>query len=290
MPPTATPLAEPALRPIGVFDSGVGGLSVLREIHHALPAETLLYVADSGHAPYGDKTPAYIQARAERIIEFFVAQNAKAVVVACNTVTGLSISHLRQRFHHLPIVAIEPAVKPAALATHSGVVGVLATRQTVASPGLARLVANHANGTRMLLQACPGWVERVECGELDSPATEAAVAEYVRPLVEQGTDTLVLGCTHYPFLAPVIQRVAGPQVLVINPAPAVARELGRRLAQHGLAASTGTPSQPTRFWTSGDVTRAEQVMSALWGRAVVAVALPDEYARLDNPACDKKPL
>lgn len=286
MPPTAAPPVEPALRPIGVFDSGVGGLSVLREVHRALPAEALLYVADSGHAPYGDKTPAYIQARAERIIEFFIDQGTKAVVVACNTVTGLSITHLRERFARLPIVAIEPAVKPAAQTTRSGVVGVLATRQTVASPGLARLVAHHANGTRMLLQACPGWVELVERGELDGPTTEAAVATYVRPLVEQGADTLVLGCTHYPFLAPVIQRVAGPQVQVIDPAPAVARELGRRLLQHGLAAPADTPTTPTRFWTSGDVVRAEQVMAGLWGRAVEVTALPTDYARLNNPLCD----
>lgn len=285
MPPAAAPPVDPALRPIGVFDSGVGGLSVLREVQRALPAEALLYVADSGHAPYGEKTPAYIQARAERIIEFLIAQGAKAVVVACNTVTGLSIAHLRERFAGLPIVAIEPAVKPAAQATRSGVVGVLATRQTVASPGLARLVAHHANGTRMLLQACPGWVERVERGELDSPATEAAVAEYVRPLVEQGADTLVLGCTHYPFLAPVIQRVAGPQVQVINPAPAVARELGRRLGQHELAA-TATNTASAHFWTSGDTTRAQLIMSALWGQAVEVTALPADYARLDSPVCD----
>ncbi|HEX5806069.1 MAG TPA: glutamate racemase [Macromonas sp.] len=285
MPPTNTTPPEPDQRPIGVFDSGVGGLSVLQEIRHALPAETLLYVADSGHAPYGEKTPAYIQARAERLIEFFLAQGAKAVVVACNTVTGLSIAHLRERFAGLPIVAIEPAVKPAAQATRSGVVGVLATRQTVASPGLARLVANHANGTRMLLQACPGWVERVEHGELDGPATEAAVAAYVQPLLDQGADTLVLGCTHYPFLAPVIQRVAGPQVQVINPAPAVARELRRRLVQHGLAATGNSPA-PAHFWTSGDVTRAEQVMSALWGQEVVVAALPTDYAQLNSPVCD----
>lgn len=280
MHPTSATPPEPDLRPIGVFDSGVGGLSVLQEIRHALPAETLLYVADSGHAPYGEKTPAYIQARAERLIEFFLVQGAKAVVVACNTVTGLSIAHLRERFAGLPIVAIEPAVKPAALATRSGVVGVLATRQTVASPGLARLVANHANGTRMLLQACPGWVERVERGELDGPATEAAVAEYVRPLVEQGADTLVLGCTHYPFLAPVIQRVAGSQVQVINPAPAVARELGRRLLQLRLAAQASTAQPILRLWTSGDTVRAQNVMSTLWGNPVEVDPLPAPYAHI----------
>ncbi|GAB3183634.1 glutamate racemase [Hydrogenophaga aquatica] len=260
--------------PVGVFDSGVGGMSVLREIRRAMPGETLHYVADSGHAPYGEKSTEYIESRAVHIIEFLRTLEAKAIVVACNTVTGLVIQRLRERFPDLPTVAIEPAVKPAALATRSGVVGVLATRQTVASPGLARLVSTYSNGKRMLLQACPGWVERVERGELDSPDTEAAVATYVRPLVEQGADTLVLGCTHYPFLAPVIQRMAGPNVQVIDPAAAVARELARRLAQMGLEAPTGHHAAPEHFWTSGDVGQAERVMTRLWGHPVHPRPLP----------------
>lgn len=279
MPPTGLLPHAQAYAPIGVFDSGVGGLSVLREIRAALPHEALLYVADSGHAPYGDKAPAYIQARAERIIDFFLSQGTKAVVVACNTVTGLSIAHLRHRHPQLPIVAIEPAVKPAVQTTRSGVVGVLATRQTVASPGLARLVATHAQGTHLLLQACPGWVELVERGELSGPDTQAAVAAYVQPLIEQGADTLVLGCTHYPFLAPVIHNVAGPTVHIINPAPAVARELARRLLHLGLALPL-QPGQatPPLVWTSGDPARSQQVMQALWGHALNVQALPAAYA------------
>lgn len=267
-----SPLAATA--PVGVFDSGVGGLSVLREIHAQHPAEPLIYVADSGHAPYGDKPVDFIEARAQRLIEHLQACGAKAIVVACNTVTGLVIERLRQRHPQLPIVAIEPAVKPAAQATRSGVVGVLATRRTVASPGLARLVDTYAQGRRILLQACPGWVELVEQGLLDGPQTEAAVAAYVEPLLAQGADTLVLGCTHYPFLAPVIQRLAGASVRIIDPAAAVARELGRRLQHAGLAAPAGGPAASVTFWTSGDVQQAARVMQTLWGQPARPRPLP----------------
>jgi len=259
--------------PVGVFDSGVGGLSVLREIHAQLPQEALMYVADSGHAPYGDKPTEYIEARAICIISHLLAEGAKAIVVACNTVTGLIIEHLRQRFDGLLIVAIEPAVKPAALSTRSGVVGVLATRQTVASPGLARLVQAHGQGRQILLQPCPGWVERVEAGALDDPDTESAVRHFIQPLLDQGADTLVLGCTHYPFLAPVIQRLAGHEVQVIDPSGAVARELGRQLAVRGLAAPALATAPAVRFWSSGEVQQAQAVMSRLWGKPVVAEPL-----------------
>lgn len=260
-------------RPIGVFDSGVGGLSVLREIRRALPAETLCYVADSAHAPYGERSVAYIEARSRHIIGFLQAQGAKAVVVACNTVTGLVIGHLRAAFPGLPLIAIEPAVKPAAQSTHSGVIGLLATRQTVASPGLQRLLQLHASGRQVLLQACPGWVERVERGELDGAETEAAVAQFLRPLLAQGADTLVLGCTHYPFLAPLIRRLAGPSVQVLDPAPAVARELARRLAALDLL-NPATEVGREQFWTSADPRRIGPVISALWGAPVEPALLP----------------
>ena len=235
--------------PIGVFDSGVGGLSVLREIHRALPSEALLYAADSGHAPYGDKPVAYIEARSEHLVRFLREQGAKSVVGACNTVTGLVIRHLRDHHPDLPLVAIEPAVKPGALHTRTGVVGVLATRQTVASPGLARLIEQHAQGVRVLAQACPGWVERVERGELATPDTLATVAAQVQPLLDQGADTLVLGCTHYPFLAPLIRQVAGPGVALIDPA------------------------EPT-FWSSAPTDQAAAVIGMLWGAPVGVQALP----------------
>lgn len=269
--PAAT--AQDRSRPIGVFDSGVGGLSVLREIRRALPAEALCYVADSAHAPYGERSVAYIEARSRHIIGFLQAKGAKAVVVACNTVTGLVIGHLRAAFPGLPLIAIEPAVKPAAQSTRSGVIGLLATRQTVASPGLQRLLQLHASDRQVLLQACPGWVERVERGELDGAETEAAVAQYLRPLLAQGVDTLVLGCTHYPFLAPLIRRLAGPAVQVLDPAPAVARELARRLAALDLL-NPATEAGDERFWTSADPRRIGPVISALWGAPVEPALLP----------------
>lgn len=254
-----------AQAPIGVFDSGVGGLSVLRAIHALLPHEALHYVADSGYAPYGDKSPAFIQARAEKVLAFLQSQGVKAVVVACNTVTGLSISQLRQRYPTLPIVAIEPAVKPAVAHTRSGTVGILATRNTVTSPGLARLIEQYAQGTQVLAQACPGWVEWVERGEWSHPHALQAVRELVLPLLDQGADVLALGCTHYPFLREAIEAVAGPGVHIIDPAPAVARELARRLeAEKLLAAAHETEPPSIQFWTTGTLETVQPVMQRLW--------------------------
>jgi glutamate racemase len=251
--------------PIGVFDSGVGGLSVLRAIHAQLPHEALHYVADSGHAPYGDKSPAFIQERAEKVVGFLLSKGVKAVVVACNTVTGLSISQLRERFPMLPMVAIEPAVKPAVAQTRSGTVGVLATRNTVASPGLARLIEQHAQGVKVLAQACPGWVEFVERGEWDQPPAIEAVRQQVQPLLNQGADVLALGCTHYPFLRAAIEAVAGPGVQIIDPAPAVARELARRLATDHLLATASQPQAPTiELWTTGALEAVVPVVKRLW--------------------------
>ncbi|WP_373497730.1 glutamate racemase, partial [Desulfococcus sp.] len=213
---------------MGVFDSGMGGLSVLREIRKALPREDLLYVADSGYAPYGDRPRDFIERRAEAIADFFLRRGVKAIVAACNTVTGVAIEGLRARCP-VPVVAIEPAIKPAAGMTKSGVVGVLATSRTIDSPRVSRLISLYGSGVRVLLQPCPGLVERVERAELESPATGALVERYVAPMLEKGADTIVLGCTHYPFLNPLIRAIAGPGITVIDPAAAVARELGRRL-------------------------------------------------------------
>src|SRR4051812_18018744 len=170
---------------IGVFDSGVGGLSVLREIRALLPAERVVYVADSAYAPYGEQSARTVGDRAEAMVDFFCSHGAKAIVVACNTATAMAIEALRIRAA-LPIVAIEPAVKPAAAMTRSGVIGILATRQTLASERFARLVEEHAKGVNVLVAACPGFVELVEKGELAGAATQALVEHHVRPLVERG--------------------------------------------------------------------------------------------------------
>src|SRR5690606_34331294 len=188
---------------IGVFDSGVGGLSVLREIRAQLPAEDLLYVADSGAAPYGERTEEFIRGRVRAIVEFFLRRQVKAIVVACNTATAVAVELIRSQYD-IPVVAVEPAVKPAAALTKSGVIGVLATSRTLSSERFARLAGNYGEGVTVLLQACPGFVEQVEKGELDSVETRGLVQRYVGPLIDQGVDTLVLGCTHYPFLRAAI--------------------------------------------------------------------------------------
>ena len=253
---------NPPRRPIGVFDSGVGGLSVLREIRRELPGEDLLYVADSGHAPYGDKPTELIEARAIAIVEFLLSRNAKAIVVACNTATGVAIKMLRTRFS-VPIVAMEPAVKPAVAITTSGVIGVLATGRTIASDNFTRLHERFGADVKILMQACPGLVEQVETGDLASGKTRALIKRYVLPLLEQRADTIVLGCTHYPFLIPLILEIAGSSVAIIDPSAAIARELRRRLSSADLL-SFEERAGIEQFWTSAVTDVAQSVISQLW--------------------------
>jgi glutamate racemase len=247
-------------------------LSVLREIRRELPGEDLIYVADSGYAPYGDRAEEYVRGRAIAVMEFLRSQSAKAVVVACNTATGIAVDALRARYD-VPIVAIEPAVKPAAAQTRSSVVGVLATTQTLAGQKFAKLVNTHAGDVEVLTQACPGLVEKVESADLASGATRALVEQYLQPLLARGADTIVLGCTHYPFVADLIRDVAGPSVTVIDSAVPVARELRRRLQASGLLAPE-TRRGSEHFWTTGPPDRVRSVIAQLWGGEVDVRAVP----------------
>jgi glutamate racemase len=255
---------------IGVFDSGVGGLSVLRHVRAQLPSVPLLYVADSGHVPYGDKTQDYIRDRSLVLTEFLVRHGAAAVVIACNTATAAAAAPLRARFT-LPIIAMEPAVKPAVSATRSGVVGVLATVGTLESARFAALLEQYAGEVEIVTQACPGLVEKVEAGELRSAATRDLVARYARALVDRGADTIVLGCTHYPFLRPLISEIVGPGVQLIDTGEAVARQLVRRLPEALIGRIDAQPTE--RFWTTGDARSAARIVSQLWGRPAIVEAL-----------------
>jgi glutamate racemase len=248
--------------PIGVFDSGVGGLSVLREIRLRLPHESLLYIADSGHVPYGEKSPEFIRERCRTIAQFLLEQGAKALVVACNTATAAGIAELRLLYPSLPLVGMEPAVKPAALATRSGVVGVLATTGTLRSAKFAALLDRFASDIRVITQPCPGLVECIEAGELDTPGTRALLEGFIRPLIEQGCDTVILGCTHYPFIKPLLREMLPASVALVDTGAAVARHLERVLADHERLAS-GPPT--SRFWSSGDPRRLAAVLPVLWG-------------------------
>lgn len=266
------------MRPIGVFDSGVGGLSVLCEIRKELPGEELLYVADSGFGPYGDLPEQLIEARSVALIEFLLSRQAKAIVVACNTITGVAIRALRTRYP-VPIVGMEPAVKPAASATRSGVVGVLATTRTLSSDNFLRLQERFGTNVDILVQPCPGLADRVEAGGLAGAKTRALVERYVQPVLERGADIIVLGCTHYPFLTSLIQSIAGPEVTIIDPAPAVARELRRRLEELDLLA-LGTFSGAERFWSSEAPAKAQSIISRLWRADVEVRALPANFREI----------
>jgi glutamate racemase len=251
--------------PIGVFDSGVGGLTILRAVRDALPHEDLVYVADSAHLPYGQKPAEFVLGRATAITGFMVEQGVKAVVVACNTATAAALGTLRTRFA-LPFIGVEPAVKPAATATRSGVIGVLATPTTLASKHFRALLDRFAHDARVLQQPCSGLAEHIERGEFDDEATEALVREFVEPLLAAGADAIVLGCTHYPFVAHIVQRIAGPHVAVIENGTAVAKELARQLAVRGIRKPSGAGRQT--FWFSGASADAERVLARLWAPEV----------------------
>ncbi|MCX4218283.1 glutamate racemase [Pseudomonas sp. MCal1] len=236
--------------PIAVFDSGVGGVSVLAEIQHLLPNESLLYLGDCGHIPYGEKTPEFIRQRCSVMAGFFREQGAKALVIACNTATVAGVADLRRDFPEWPIVGMEPAVKPAAAATRSGVVGVLATTGTLQSAKFAALLDRFATDVRVITQPCPGLVELIESGDLNSPQLRALLKHYVDPLLANGCDTIILGCTHYPFLKPMLKSMIPENISLIDTGAAVARQLQRLLAERDLLAEG--PNRPVRFWTSAD--------------------------------------
>lgn len=237
--------------PVGVFDSGVGGLSVWREIARQLPHEKLIYFADQAHLPYGPLPPETVRGHAEAITRFLLEQGCKAIVLACNTASAAALRSLRTTFPNISFIGMEPAVKPAALRTRSRVVGVMATPGTLQGKMFADAVQRFASGVTLINQPCPGLVEQIERGRLDTPDTETLLRELLKPIVSAGADTLVLACTHYPFVRPMIRRLLGPGVDVIDPAPAVALQLQRVLLEHGIAA-TSTAETSHQFLSSGD--------------------------------------
>jgi glutamate racemase len=250
--------------PIGVFDSGVGGLSVLRAIRTQIPAEDIIYFADQGHVPYGPRPLEEVQAFSKSVTRFLLGMGAKLIVVACNAASAASLHQLRRVFPDTPFVGMEPAVKPAAEQTLTGVVGVLATPATFQGALYASVVERFAGNVTLLQDTCPGLVQQIEKGELDSPPTRKILENALRPMLEHGIDTIVLGCTHYPFVIPSIQEIVGHGVRVIDPAPAVARQVGR-LLESGDLRNAGTGSGTLRFFTSGDAATFEKMLPDLLG-------------------------
>jgi glutamate racemase len=264
--------------PVGVFDSGVGGLSITREIMALLPAQPIIYLADQAHAPYGQRPMTAIRTLSEGIARFLLAEGAGVIVIACNTASAAALHWLREQFPAVPFVGMEPAVKPAVERTRSGQVGVIATAATFQGELFASLLDRYASRVAIHTQICPELVSLVEAGELNSPRARGAVAQYLAPLLTVGIDQLVLGCTHYPFLRPLIEEIVGAGVSVIDPAPAVARQAGRVLAQQGwLAEAESFPARGPeigtrqhrrpahRFYTTGDPIRFQAALRDLLG-------------------------
>lgn len=259
--------------PIGVFDSGLGGMSVLHELVRKLPFEDFIYVADSGHCPYGGKTQQQIIARAVAITDFLLARGCKQIVVACNTATIAAVEYLRANYS-TGFVGMEPAVKPAVAQTRSGVVGVLATVATLSGDKLHKLIDRHAGSVRIITQPCPGLPERVEAGDLEGPQTQTLVERYAAPLLAGGADVIVLGSTHYPFLRPLIQRVVGPMVSLLDTGEAVARRVESMLTGNGEDLRADRLEAGTVEWfSSGTVQHMETTGARLWGLPIVARAL-----------------
>lgn len=243
--------------PVGIFDSGVGGLSVLQHIRTALPHEHLLYFADSGYAPYGDKTAAHITERSLAVTAFLVGQGIKALVIACNTATAIAATAIRQAYPDLPIVGIEPGLKPAVKQTKNYIVGVMATHGTITSAKYAALqtTITAESDVTFLSQECVGLADQIEKGELSSLATLQMIERYVAPLIAQGADTLVLGCTHYPFVKEAIAttawRLGGKPVTIIDTGEPVARQLVRLLDMHHLRLDDSHTGTLSAFTTAG---------------------------------------
>ena len=258
--------------PLGVFDSGVGGLSVLRAIRQQLPNENVIYLADQKHVPYGPRPLEEVRAFASGIARFLLGQNAKLIVVACNAASAAALHQLREQFPNTLFVGMEPAIKPAAEQTQSCKVGVLATPATFQGALYASVVERFAHDVTLFQATCPGLVTRIEQGDLDGPRTRAILEEALQPMLAAGIDTIVLGCTHYPFVIPLIQVIAGPQVRVIDPAPAVARQAGRLLQRQGIP-NPGTGLGEVVYYTTGPAARLQELLPRLTGEDGTVVSL-----------------
>ncbi len=262
--------------PIGVFDSGVGGLSVLRAIRQQYPAQPAFYFADQGHVPYGQRSLAEIRAFSREITRFLLDRGARLIIVACNTASAAALHDLRAAYPDVPFVGMEPAVKPAAQGTQTGAVGVLATPATFQSELYASVVERFAQGVRVMQDPCPGLVAQIESGDLSGARTRGILEQAVLPMLAAGVDTIVMGCTHYPFVIPLIRQIAGPDVQVIDPAPAIARQAGRLLTAGGwLECEPGMGAY--QFFTSGDPAQFSRLLPILLGETgpVAPVAWQD---------------
>ncbi len=252
--------------PIGIFDSGVGGLSVLRAIRAQMPDEAVIYFGDQEHIPYGPRPMEQIRNFSEAITNFLLEQNAKIIVVACNTASAAALKTLREKLPDVQFVGMEPAVKPAAEHTQTGKVGVLATPATFQGALYASVVERFANGVELFQNTCSGLVQQIEQGNLDGEETRRILEDALLPMLAKNIDTVVLGCTHYPFVIPLIQRIVGDMVRVIDPAPSVAKQVRRVLESKGMKGKSEARGS-IRIYTSGDPEELKSLLPMLLGES-----------------------
>ena len=252
-------------QPIGIFDSGVGGLSIAKCISQILPNESLIYVADSAHAPYGQLTVEAIQQQAKTITSWLVEQQSKAIVVACNTATVNAIDLLRQELT-IPIIGVEPAIKPAAQLSKNKKVAILVTRATAKNQRFLQLVERYKHTSQVIVQACPGLVELVETGQTQSAACYQLLKKYLLPLMEKEVDTLVLGCTHYPFLRQQINQITEHTMTVMETAMPVSEQLHRRLTSTNLLSNSLLT--PHRFLSTKHSSAQQDIFNTLWQQSI----------------------
>jgi glutamate racemase len=248
-------------RPIGMFDSGVGGLTVWRAARKLLPKESLIFLADSGHVPYGDKSPDELRDLTSRITRFLLSKDVKLIVVACNTATVHAINHLRETFPDTPFVGVVPVVKTLARLTHSGTIAVMSTPATSRSPYLQGLIDQFAHDKHVINVGCDGLEDLVEAGDVRTARTNALLEEHLKPIIGSEADVVGLGCTHYPFLRQRIKRILGPGVRVYDPSRPVARRVRQLLTQRGELGDNAKPSYS--FYTTGDVDLFARVSTKL---------------------------
>ena len=259
--------------PIGIFDSGVGGLSIAKAIRQKLPAEDLLYIADQQFSPYGEQPQAVIAERCNGIVRRFIEQGCKAVVVACNTATVNTIRELRQRYD-IPLIGVEPGIKPAARNSRTGTIGVLATRQTLASESFLQLSLRFSGQVNIESQACPDFVRLVEKNDLNSSNARTAARYYIEPLLKKGADHIVLGCTHYSFLSDAINSAVQDRAIIVDTAIPVAAEVARRLSEQALLQNNNRQGN-FRFWSSDPNKNRSHCVSQLMGYPVAVSPIPD---------------
>jgi glutamate racemase len=289
--PPATPVAPSSMHaspsaPVGIFDSGMGGLSVLRAVRAQLPNEALIYTADALYAPYGERDDDFITDRTLAIGAWLVEQGAKALVVACNTATAQSIALARERLP-IPVIGVEPGLKPAAQQSATHIAGVLATQVTLRSARFQALQQRHAADCHFICQPGHGLVQAIERCDVGSPELRALLRSYLVPMLDAGADTLVLGCTHYPFLDAAIRDIVGDRMMLIDTSVAIARQLERVLNEHGLRAAADTVADLPRFCSTSDSAHLRQMAGTLLhiDAPVEHVRIPSRRAR----AADSQP-